>query len=585
MSQRFEKNLELWAKERPVEALRLQYSSYPLPEWKLYEIDSQEEASQWYKNLPLDHAKVLYIYGIGYGEYYLPLKKWLKKDSEHRVVFLEDEKGVLQHFFARPLATQMLKDPQVIICSLEAGVLETLYWSFVLSPFAVTALKSYQNNKPFEELKKKIAYETAMKNALVEEYLKYGAAFFRNFYPNMLHLSGSYWGNALFGKFKGVPAIICGAGPSLEKHLANLPALKEKALVFAGGSALNALANKRITPHFGAGIDPNSTQALRLDKTEANVPFFYRSRMNAEAVSKITGQKLYISGVGGYDIAEYYEKKLGLEADFLDEGHNVINFCSEIAVRMGCNPIIYIGLDLAFTEMKAYAEGIDESLVSEQELLSTRDEEKRGIYREDIFGKPVLTLWKWVAESEWLSNFAISHPETTFINATEGGIGIREVPNQPLTALPLKEDPLPEIQTVIQAASMPHVSKEILKIYTVELKESLQKCKEIIGKLIEEIEKEKLKVETNGILTSGESALLETDLYAEPGYIYVLDIFHQVYVRVQNKKAVQIRLNKKGATLQQLALQKLDLQKEKLQFIDQVAESNIILINHYIEYN
>lgn len=581
MSKRFEKNLELWAKERPVEAMRLQYGSYSLPEWKLYEGDPKEEAKAWYKALPLGSAKVLYIYGLGSGEYYLPLKKWLKKDPEHRVVFLEDEKGVLQHFFNTALATKMLEDPQVFICTLEEGVLETLYWSSVLTPFAISALNSYQKHKPFEDLKYKIAYDTTMKNALVEEYLHYGAAFFRNFYPNMLNLEGAYFGNALFGKFKGVPAIICGAGPSLD--LVNLSKYKEKALIFAGGSSLNALAKRKLLPHFGAGIDPNSTQALRLDQTGANVPFFYRTRMNAEAVSKIKGQKLYISGVGGYDVAEFYEKKLGLEAEFLDEGHNVVNFCTEIALRMGCNPIIYVGIDLAFTGMKAYAEGVDaESVISENELLHAKEEEKRGIYRDDIYGKPVLTLWKWIAEADWLANFAKAHPETTFINATEGGIGIPDVPNRSMGEINLSHIELSDLQKYIQEAAMPQVTKEILKKYTLELKESLQKCREILGKLTREIEKEKLKPETAGALTSGESALLESDLYEEPGYTYVLDIFHQVFIRVQNKSAIRIRLNKNEANAHDISLQKLDLQKEKLQFLSRVAEANIILIDYSV---
>lgn len=567
---KLERNLELFAREFPVEAMHLQYGSYPLPSWNLYE----GEAEEWFSHLSLEYAKVIYIYGVGTGEYYFPLKKWLAKDPAHLAIFLEDDPGVLQQFFSTKAATQMLQDPQVVIYPLEN--IDNLYWWSVLTPFVITALMSYQTHKDFETLKNKVAHDRALKNALVEEYLKFGATFFQNFYPNILQLSESYWGNALFGKFQGIPAIICGAGPSLDKHLPKFAALKEKALIFAGGSALNALSSQGLLPHFGAGIDPNATQAIRLEASQTKVPFFYRSRMHREAVRKISGQKLYISGVGGYDIAEFYEKKLGLEAEYLDEGHNVVNFCTEIAVRMGCNPIIYIGLDLGFTDKKCYAKGVDEAAVID---FSPTSEENRLLEKKDIYGNPFLTLWKWISEAEWLSQFAKNHPECTLINATEGGLGIPEVPNQTLEEIHLKKQPNFDIQKAIDEAKIPQATPEVMKSLTLELKESLIRCKEIIQQLLAEIDLEAQNKATTGQLNVGKGALLEADLYAEPAYTYVLDIFHQVYARVQHRAVQQIKLNKSKVDPHSLALQKLKLQKEKLQFLHQVAEANCILMS------
>ncbi len=71
--------------------------------------------------------------------------------------------------------------------------------------------------------------------------------------------------------------------------------------------------------------------------------------------------------------------------------------------------------------MRAYAPGIvPNSSVKAQAILSNKGIDKAAIVKQDIYGKPIYTLWKWVAESEWLSNFAAEHPETTFVNATEG---------------------------------------------------------------------------------------------------------------------------------------------------------------------
>lgn len=607
MTDIFERNLALFAKERPLEAMRIQMESNEegaenrinLSNRKmlfgmLYEEDPKNEAEKWFSDLSLKGYKLLYVYGIGLGAYYIPLKKWLNEAPENHVVFIEDDLEVVDDFFRTDLATEFLTDEQATLCFIPhledpEGVLDALYWSFVLTPFMITALKSYgvHKSKAYEKLAYQLSYSTTMKNALLEEYLHYGVAFFKNFYPNILQLHNSRSGNSLFGKFQGIPAIICGAGPSLGKQLSSLNALKDKALIFAGGSSLNALILKGVIPHFGAGIDPNPTQLLRLKSSQAQgVPFFYRSRMMSEAFDNILGERLYIAGAGGYDVAEYYEKHFGLEAEFLDEGHNVVNFCTEIAQHLGCSPIIYVGMDLAFTGMQAYSEGIEENVnVSLEDLSKSQDQEYRGILRTDVYGRPTYTLWKWIAEADWLSNFAKAHPECKLINSTEGGIGFPDVPNIPLqeavkTYLP-KDFSLQEmVKNGIDEALIPQVTQESLFKITKELKTSLQNCIREMTVLIQELELEKAKPDTEGALQSGRAALAESDLYEEPAYKYILDLFHQVFARVQNKKVMNLRVNKnEQMTKNALALGKIHLQLEKLQFLKNVAEANIILID------
>lgn len=560
----------------------------------LYDEYPEKEAEKWFSGLSLTGYKLLYVYGIGLGAYYVPLKKWLRESPEHHVVFVEDDVEVIDDFFRTDLATEFLNDHQATLCFIPdledpEGILDALYWSYVLTPFTITGLKSYvqMRDERYNKLSYQLSYSTTMKNALLEEYLRYGVAFFKNFYPNILQLHKSRSGNSLFGKFKGVPAIICGAGPSLEKQLPLLATLKDKALIFAGGSSLNAVTSKGIHPHFGAGIDPNPTQLLRLKASQAQgVPFFYRSRMMNEAFENILGERLYIAGAGGYDIAEFYEKAFGLEAEFLDEGHNVVNFCTGIAELLGCSPIIYVGMDLAYTGMKAYSGGIEEKVdVSLEDLSKSQDQEYRGILRTDVYGKPIYTLWKWIAESDWLANFAKAHPECKLINSTEGGIGFPDIPNIPFqeaisTYLQKDYGIADKVKKAIDEAAIPQVTQEALFKITNEIKASLQKCMKQIDILLAEIELEKARPKTDGSLQSGRSALAESDLYEEPGYKYILDMFHQVFARVQNKKVSSLRVNKNEEMNEHaLALGKLTVQLEKLQFLKNVAEANIVLID------
>ena len=63
-------------------------------------------------------------------------------------------------------------------------------------------------------------------NLILNEYLTGQRGFLSNFYLNLYYLPDSKKGNDLYGKFQGIPAIICGAGPSLQKNIHLLKELK-----------------------------------------------------------------------------------------------------------------------------------------------------------------------------------------------------------------------------------------------------------------------------------------------------------------------------------------------------------------------
>ena len=109
MATLFEKNIALWSRSNPKQAVLLQYR---IPKKKAVP-SSTEEGKVWFANLDLKGAAALFIYGIGKGDYFYPLIEWLKKDRSRRVVFLEDDLDVLHPFFQTQVATEVLSHPQV----------------------------------------------------------------------------------------------------------------------------------------------------------------------------------------------------------------------------------------------------------------------------------------------------------------------------------------------------------------------------------------------------------------------------------------------------------------------------------------
>lgn len=611
----FQKNLELWAKAAPKEAVMLPYvdhSSYSFCETDQGEINLKrtlkgksefyhsprgavKEAEKWFKQLDLKDTPVIYVYGVGLGYYYDAAKQWLKKDPKRYLVFLEDDLAVIHRLFETEQGSKILQDSRAQLIYFrdlkdEEAAFEVLYWNFVMTKIAVSALGLYAKNRKvfLGELQHKIAYDAAVKNALIDEYLRYGGAFFINFYKNMLCLPESHLGNQFFGKFTNIPAIICGAGPSLQKNIAQLKKSLGNAIIFAGGSALNALNAQGFQPHFGAGIDPNPAQYKRLSSNEGfEVPFFYRNRMFHDAFKMIHGPRLYVTGCGGYDIAEYFEEKFNIKAGFLDEGHNVVNFCVEVANAMGCNPIIFVGMDLAFTEMKAYAPGIvDDEKVTKTEILEADDYDAKALLRQDIFDKPTYTLWKWIAESEWIGEFAREHPLLKMINCTEGGIGFPGIPNKSLAEIAKvyfkrQYELANRIHGETQNSSMPQLTQRKVTLAMNALADSLKRTRNYLNILIQEAEETAHKVKKSAepqSTQSGRAALAETELADEDGFKHVVEIFNVVQSRILNRELHEI--NSGRYSEKQKILKRLALNIKRLKFLSNVAQVNDELIDY-----
>jgi hypothetical protein len=153
-------------------------------------------------------------------------------------------------------------------------------------------------------------------------------------------------GMDLQGCFQNIPAIIVGAGPSLEKNGHLLRLLEDKALIFAGGSALNAID---VEPHFAASIDAEAPYRQFKAQPFSAAPFCYQARMNPDNFSLLHGERLLFPDSSCPLINEIYAESA------FDAGWTVGTFLVAIAKLMGCSPIIFLGMDLCYTAGKKYA--------------------------------------------------------------------------------------------------------------------------------------------------------------------------------------------------------------------------------------
>ncbi len=493
-----EKNIKRWELFSPEVAPHF----YNLPELNKG-TPPKENLDEWFRALDLTNSTVLYVYGNAFGAVYEAAKNWLSGDVKRQLVIFEDDCYLLREFFKTELADELLHHPQVYLFPLYYSDTD-LYKDlslFLELPYHITAIPGYKSHKLdlFNAFRSKVDYHLTITLRSLGEHLSMGDLFFHNYFTNLLALPDSYEANKLFGKFKNVPAIICGAGPSLEKSIPYLEKLKDKALIIGGGTSMNALNAKGFQPHLGAGLDPHIDQYYRILANSAyEVPYFYRNRLNIDALKGIHGQKLFINGAGGYPIADWIEKQLGVGGEAPEEGYNVVCFSVSLAKFLGCNPIILVGMDLAYTEKKSYSTGILNHPIHERRLFfRTKNIEEDLITTPDIYDKPVLTLWKWIMESTWFTDFVQRFPEITMINATEGGIGFKGIPNKSLKEILDLFETVPcdvegRLFAAIAEAELP-ASANLENIVAVlnDLEGQFTHTKELIEKILVQLDEEK----------------------------------------------------------------------------------------------
>lgn len=598
----FQKNCERWSLFCPQAACLVpSFSAFNTYTPKDF---TPEEMDAWCEKLDFHAFKLLYVYGLNKALPYAALKAWCREEG-HTLVILEDDLEAIAYFLKSEEAEELLNDKNAWLFYLDPSrrALAEITKLFTNVPYTVATIHAEEQKlKTVEELKSQIAFFYNLHTSQLGEFSNYSVVFFNNYFRNLFSLPENYFANALHDQFKGVPAIICGAGPSLGKNIETLKELKDRALIIAGGSSINALNGMNMTPHLGSGIDPNEEQISRIiANTSFEIPFLFRGRIHHKALELISSDKVYVSGSIGYNIAKYFESELHLEGKDVEEGCNVINFSLALAAAMGCNPIILVGVDLAYSEDQTYAPGMVNHPIHKQFRSKIYAEEL--IFRSDIHGKPVPTLWKWVTESLWFSTFAEQNPTLKIINATEGGLGFAGIPN-----IPLKEvasEMLSESHAIgcrlfgdLQRARIPsevtfekvYHSLEKLSAHHAHIQKVLQEHAEELVEMQRSFEETLTEQESTASFSTLYTELkhsldskLMNKIKEEVSYKYLLENFNRAYDLFNAKKYVRLEIDLHLFSHKEWVRQLLQLEIDRAFYLMKTASVNDFLLKELLK--
>ncbi len=336
-------------------------------------------------------------------------------------------------------------------------IFHELSWKYLFMPF------SYETKKGEEDFFLKLQKIQAEINFSVSDFSDQGLKILHNFKENLSRPLAS--GEALWGKFHKTPVIVCGAGPSLQKNIKALKEMKGKALIIAGGLAVEILKKEGIEPHFIVHIDPAVTHRFSSSKA----PIFFQLRTDSTTLALSQGHRLLLAGNGNFSLEAWFEEELGLKTKPLDGGWTVGSFSVKLAHLLGCDPLILLGMDFA-TEKKD-PEGRGGSFVP---VVSEK-------------GETLFARRDWVLAVDWLNLFALQNKDREWINASEGGLKLSEIPFKSLPSLnlpPLSDNLEEKIQKELKSLGS-RAHPELWNLVQQELKQALSTTLS----LIQEIEK------------------------------------------------------------------------------------------------
>ncbi len=164
--------------------------------------------------------------------------------------------------------------------------------------------------------------------------LQNAAAYIRNRLP-------AGWAGAL----RGLPAFVCGAGPSLDVSIAGVAAHADRAVIFSADSALRALARQGIAADFAVSTDAAKIpgNCLPVDHSPARAVLASVSPPGWQS-ALATDRQFFLSG---NQLTDDWLAAQGVARTGVAVAESCGSTALELAHHLGCDPIYLFGLDLA----------------------------------------------------------------------------------------------------------------------------------------------------------------------------------------------------------------------------------------------
>jgi hypothetical protein len=271
------------------------------------------------------------------------------------------------------------------------------------------------------------ALHGARANALARK--RFEAPYLLNTLANVPKLLASPGVRHLAGRARGRPAVIAGAGPSLNRNIEDLRPYRADVILIAADTALKPLLSAGLAPDYVVAVDPGELNARHLRDAPAGpeTTLVAEASVHPASFTPFDGRTVMFR-VAGHSPWPWLTS-LGIDPGPLRAWGSVITSAFDLALVMEADPVVFVGADLAYTNDQPYCRGTtyesDWAAAAQAgglDLAQVWDQlvTPHAVTADDLTGEPVRTAPHLVAFRDWL--VGASQTSTHVINATGAGI-------------------------------------------------------------------------------------------------------------------------------------------------------------------
>lgn len=224
---------------------------------------------------------------------------------------------------------------------------------------------------------------------------------------------------------------IVAAGPSLDKNVMQLKNIQAGDIILATATVARKLFTEGVGADYIIATDANERVVKQIRNSDLHgVPLLLLATANYKFKVYHKG-RCYIFFQKDFSPSEEYAGK-NQRTLFLTGG-SVVTSALDIAIRFGAERIVFLGLDLAYTDNLAHASGTSSQIAGSPEQLKP----VRGYYGDTVYSDAKFILFrKWIEERIQQEDAK----RVEMINATEGGCYIEGMSHRMLCEV-LKDAP------------------------------------------------------------------------------------------------------------------------------------------------
>lgn len=396
-------------------------------------IDPLREAKNFIENVFNEQEASKYsaviVLGVGLGYHLGELESRLS--SNIPVLAVEKSKEI---------ADLALKELKLSSRLLVSPTEEELEQAILKLPSANIKLISYRPSYElfpdyYDSIRTQIQTILSHKNLNIATLVKFEKIWIQNFFNNAPEIPQSLFAREILERFsscpdiKKIPAVLVGAGPSLNEILPKLKPLQDTLFLVCVDTALRPLLKYGIRPDMVFTVDGQYVNSLYLLCNQAKVPLMAEPTAHPLSLRKWSGIKIFFSSPFSY--SKWMEHFLG-SFGAIQHGGSVSTNAFDFLRKAGFEDIILVGQDLAFSKEMAHTKGtyLDEMLYTKENRLKPRENSLLGqlralppIQEKSNSGNPIYTNQKLFYFKKWFDQ-EIPASEVRVFNTAGDGLSL-----------------------------------------------------------------------------------------------------------------------------------------------------------------